>query len=81
MRNLSALAASEPGDHVRLERVTEQVEVDLEALIYLDDHGFVPGVDAEVRSKAPDGTLTLALDRGTIALGPALASQLYVARV
>jgi len=38
----------------------------------------VPGVDAEVRSKAPDGTLTLALDDGTIALGPALASQLFV---
>ncbi|MDQ2827337.1 MAG: metal-dependent transcriptional regulator [Actinomycetota bacterium] len=80
-RNLSALAASEPGDRIRLERVTEQVEVDLDALIYLDSHGFVPGVDAEVRSKAPDGTLTLALHEGTIALGPALASQLFVARV
>ena len=80
-RALWALAASEPGDHVRLERVTEQVEVDLDALIYLDSHGFIPGVDAEVRAKAPDGTLTLALDEGTIALGPALASQLFVARV
>ena len=78
-RDLSALAGSEPGDHVRLERVTEQVEVDLEALIYLDSHGFIPGADAEVRSKAPDGTLTLELEDGTIALGPGLASQLYVA--
>jgi DtxR family Mn-dependent transcriptional regulator len=80
-RDLSALAESEPGDHVRLERVTEQVEVDLDALIYLDSHGFVPGADAEVSSKAPDGTLTLTLDEGTIALGPALANQLFVARV
>ena len=80
-RNLSALATTEPGDHVRLERVTEQVEVDLEALIYLDSHGFVPGADAQVRSKAPDGTLTLSLEQGTIALGPALASQLFVALV
>jgi Fe2+ transport system protein FeoA len=54
------------------------VVVDLDALIYLDSHGFVPGADAEVRSKAPDGTLTLTLDEGTIALGPALASQLFV---
>ena len=76
-RNLTALAELEPGDHVRLERVTEQVEVDLEALIYLDSHGFIPGVDAEVRSRAPDGTLTLAVGEGTIALGPALAGQLY----
>ena len=78
-RNLTALAELEPGDQVRLERVTEQVEVDLEALIYLDSHGFVPGADAEVRAKAPDGTLTLELGEGTIALGPALAGQLYVA--
>ncbi len=53
----------------------------MDALIYLDSHGFVPGADAEVRSKAPDGTLTLTLEQGTIALGPALASQLFVALV
>ena len=80
-RDLHALAETEPGDKVRLERVTEQVEVDQEALIYLDSHGFIPGADAHVKSRAPDGTLTLELDDGTIALGPGLASQLYVARV
>jgi DtxR family Mn-dependent transcriptional regulator len=80
-RHLHALALSEPGDRVRLERVTEQVEVDLDALIYLDSHGFIPGAGAQVRAKAPDGTLTLDLDDGSIALGPALASQLYVERV
>jgi DtxR family Mn-dependent transcriptional regulator len=76
--DLKAIAETEPGEHVRLERVTEQVEVDLDALIYLDDHGFIPGAAAEVRSRAPDGTVTLDLDEGSIALGPALASQLYV---
>ncbi|MCA1692636.1 MAG: metal-dependent transcriptional regulator, partial [Actinobacteria bacterium] len=80
-RNLQALAETELGDRVRLERVTEQVEVDLDALIYLDSHGFIPGAAAQVRSRAPDGTVTLDLDQGSIALGPALASQLYVARV
>ena len=78
--DLLALAESEIGDRIRLERVTEQVEVDLDALIYLDDHGFIPGADAEVRSRAPDGTLTLELDQGSIALGPALATQLFVSR-
>ena len=76
--DLSALAGSQVGDHVRLERITEQVEVDFEALTYLDQHGFVPGATAEVRAKAPDGTLTLELAGGSIALGPALAAQLYV---
>lgn len=75
-----ALTESEPGDHVRLERVTEKVEIDADSLTYLSHHGFVPGAGAHVRAKAPDGTLTLELDaKGTIALGPALASQLFVA--
>ena len=76
--DLVALAQSEPGDRVRLERVTEQVEIDMESLTYLSTHNFVPGADARVSAKAPDGTLTLELDEGTIALGPALASQLFV---
>jgi DtxR family Mn-dependent transcriptional regulator len=80
-RDLSALAESQPGDRIRLERVTEQVEVDMDALVYLDDHGFVPGATGEVRSKAPDGTLTIELADESFALGPVLASQLYVARV
>jgi DtxR family transcriptional regulator, Mn-dependent transcriptional regulator len=78
-RDLVALGELEPGDHLRLERVTEQVEIDSESLAYLSTHGFVPGASAEVRSKAPDGTLTLSLeDEGSIALGPALAAQLFV---
>ncbi len=72
------LADSEPGEHVRLARITEQVEVDFGALEYLSDHGFVPGVDAEVRAKAPDGTLTLDLHGASVALGPAMCRQLYV---
>jgi DtxR family Mn-dependent transcriptional regulator len=78
-RDLYALSESAPGHRVRLERVTEQVEWDAESLVYLSEHGFIPGVDAQVQSKAPDGTLTLQLRDGTIAVGPSLAGQLYVA--
>ena len=81
VKDLQALADTAPGDRVRLERVTEQVEVDQEALVYLDSHGFIPGVAAQVRDRAPDGTVTLDLEDGSIALGPALAGQLYVERV
>ncbi|MDQ1396912.1 MAG: DtxR family transcriptional regulator, Mn-dependent transcriptional regulator [Acidimicrobiaceae bacterium] len=77
---LVALDTSEPGAHIRLARVTEQVELDLDSLTYLSSHGFLPGVRATVRSKAPDGTLVLDLDdtEDTIALGPSLAHHLYV---
>lgn len=76
-----ALAGFEPGDRVRLERITEEVEIDTDSLTYLGTHGFVPGADARVKAKAPDGTLTLELDDGSIALGPGLAEQLFVAAV
>jgi len=75
---VAPLSDAEPGAQVRLERVMEQVELDFETLTYLSLHGFTPGADATVRSKAPDGTLTLELSEGTIALGPSLADQLFV---
>lgn len=78
-RELSSLNRCAPGDRIRLERVTEQVEVDQDALSYLAAHGFVPGAAAQVQTKAPDGTLVLELGNGTIAVGPTMAGQLYVA--
>jgi DtxR family Mn-dependent transcriptional regulator len=76
------VALSDPsvhaGDRVRLERVTERVETDQEALVYLSTHGFIPGSDAEVAAVGPDGTLTLDVGEDTIALGPSLADQLFV---
>ncbi len=78
-RHLTALADAQTGEHIRLERVTEQVEIDRASLAYLSDHGFVPGAEALVSSRAPDGTLTLDLGHRSIALGPALAQQLFVA--
>src|SRR3954451_5724242 len=48
VETLVALADSRPGSRVRLARVTEQVETDLESLTYLSLHGFVPGTFATV---------------------------------
>lgn len=73
-----ALAGHHPGDHVRLERVTEVVETDQQSLSYLSAHGFVPGTEATVESLGADGTITLKLGDRTLALAPALAQQLFV---
>jgi DtxR family Mn-dependent transcriptional regulator len=77
-RHLEVLAGRNQGDHVRLERVTEMVEIDLESLTYLSAHGFVPGTEATVESLAADGTMTLSIGSDTFALAPALAHQLFV---
>jgi len=79
-RPLTEIAEGTP---VTLSRISELVEVDRDALVYLSDHGLVPGRRARIRSRAPDGTLTLELDEeGTLgrtaAIGPALGCQLFV---
>jgi DtxR family Mn-dependent transcriptional regulator len=66
------------GDVVTLRRVTEQVELDLDQLCYLAEHGFTPGVEATVKDRAPDGTLTLAVAGSALALGPSMTANLFV---
>ncbi len=73
------LAEAQPGEHVRLERITESVEHDAASLTYLGDHGLTPGITALVQARAPDGTMTLVVDDGTVAVGPAMTERLFVA--
>jgi DtxR family Mn-dependent transcriptional regulator len=77
----TVLAEAKEGDRVRLSRVTELVEFDLESLVYLDEHGFVPGSEGVVLGRAPDGALVLEVAGKTVVLGVPLARQLYVATV
>ena len=76
-----AMISVAEGTNITLARITEQVEVDHDALSYLSDHGLVPGRKARIRSRAPDGTLTLELDDAeerTVAIGPRMGGQLFV---
>ena len=75
------LTEAQPGQEVRLERISEDVELDTSLLSYLSQHGFVPGASAAVSSRTPDGTLVLALGGTTVAFGPGLANRLYVSVV
>jgi DtxR family transcriptional regulator, Mn-dependent transcriptional regulator len=73
------LAESQPGDRIRLERITESVEHESDSLSYLGEHGLTPGTTAVIRARAPDGTLTLSVGDATIALGPAMTCRMFVA--
>jgi len=74
-----SLADAQPGERIRLERVTESVEHDAASLSYLGDHGLRPGTTAVIEDRAPDGTLTLTVEGATVALGPAICERLFVA--
>jgi DtxR family Mn-dependent transcriptional regulator len=73
------LAEAQPGDRIRLERITESVEHEAAALSYLGEHGLTPGITALIQERAPDGTLTLVVGEATIALGPAMTRRMFVA--
>jgi DtxR family transcriptional regulator, Mn-dependent transcriptional regulator len=77
-RDLTPLDDAQKGQHLRLERIAEAVELDGAALLYLDQHGFRPGVAAAVRDRVPDGTLVLDVGGQTVAIGPSLGRQLFV---
>ena len=78
--DLVALSAVATGERVRLERVTETVEMDGESVTWLSEQGLRPGAECDVKAKAPDGTLTISVGDRTVALGAAFADGLYVAR-
>ncbi len=74
----SLLADANVGDHVRLNRVMEQVNFDLQALVYLEDHNFMPGCEATVTAQGPDSSLVLKVGDSTVVMGAALAQLLWV---
>jgi DtxR family Mn-dependent transcriptional regulator len=76
---LLALAGIEPGQKVRFERLGEEIELDGATLRYLDEAGFIPGAEATVTNKGPDGTLLLDAGGTTLVLGSDLCQRLFVA--
>lgn len=74
------LSEVEPGDNVRLARISEEVELDMSSLAYLSEHQFIPGARATVVDRAGDGTVVLSLgDRSRMPVAAALSRRLFVA--
>jgi DtxR family transcriptional regulator, Mn-dependent transcriptional regulator len=74
-----SLAEVEPGRSFRVERITEEVELDMTSLAFLDQHGLIPGRSGRVIDRAPDGTLSVEVDGARVDLAPAICQQMFVA--
>ena len=74
------LAEVEPGERVRLLRISEEVESNLGSLTLLDEGGFIPGVVAEVKAGIPRGTVKVTVEGGDVAIQVSrdLSDRLYV---
>ncbi|HEX9236817.1 MAG TPA: metal-dependent transcriptional regulator [Actinomycetota bacterium] len=77
-RGLEPLQARTPGDRVVLERLTEDLELDLGVMRYFEDNGLMPGAEITVAAAGPDGTLTLEVEGRRVGLGQELADNLWV---
>jgi DtxR family transcriptional regulator, Mn-dependent transcriptional regulator len=66
------------GGRVRLERLTEDLELDLEVMRFFERSGLMPGATIAVRSVGPDGTMTLDVGGDKVGLGSHLADNLWV---
>jgi DtxR family Mn-dependent transcriptional regulator len=76
--DLRPVAAMGIGESGRLTRLLEDVELDHDVLYYLEEHHLMPGHDLRLVDVAPDGTRTLEVDGERVALGQALADNLWV---
>jgi DtxR family transcriptional regulator, iron-dependent repressor len=75
---LRPLKEHEPGDRVTLERLTEDLELDLGVMRYFEEHGLMPGALIAVANVAPDGTMTLEVGDRRVGLGANLTDNLWV---
>jgi DtxR family Mn-dependent transcriptional regulator len=78
---LRPLHEADPGSRVRLERLTEDLELDLDVMRFFEDSGLMPGAELSVVSVAPDGTMTLEIDGEKVGLGGHLADNLWVRKI
>jgi len=76
--DLKPVASMEVGETARLTRLLEDVELDHDVLKYLEDHNLMPGRDLTLVEVAPDETRTLEVEGQRVALGNALADNLWV---
>jgi DtxR family Mn-dependent transcriptional regulator len=78
LKGLRPLHEAAVGHRVRLERLTEDLELDLDVMRFFEESGLLPGAEVLVAAAAPDGTLTLTVGGRHVALGPHLADNLWV---
>lgn len=75
---LVALKAVAPGRTVTLRRLTEDLELDLAVMRFLEDSGLMPGASVTVDGIGPDGSMSLTVRERPVALGAGLADNLWV---
>jgi DtxR family Mn-dependent transcriptional regulator len=75
---LTALKDVQPGSTVTLRRLTEDLELELAVMRFLEESGLMPGAEIVVDGIGPDGSMSLSVAGRSAALGAELADNLWV---
>lgn len=74
--DLVPLDSCAQGDGVRIDRIHEDLELDMQMLRYLEEHKLLPGAVLEVVDKDGQGGVAVVREGETVSLGPELASHI-----
>ena len=66
------------GTAATLRRLTEDLELELDVMRFLEDSGLMPGGELRVNGVGPDGSMSLTVGGEPVALGAHLADNLWV---
>ncbi len=76
---VKAVGELEVGEQRPLERISEELELDLETMDFLDVNGMHPGAMIDVRARSPHGVITVAVDNAApIGVSTFVADRLFV---
>lgn len=67
-----------PGGRAVLRRLTEDLELELDVMRFLEESRLMPGARIQVNGIGPDGTMNLSVGSGSVALGAHLSDNLWV---
>ena len=66
------------GGRAVLRRLTEDLELELDVMRFLESSGLMPGASISVNDVGPDGTMNLEVAGASVALGAHLSDNLWV---
>lgn len=76
--DLIALSSVDPGNKVTVTRIPEELEFAPGLLEFLEENHLVPGTDAKVIAKSPDGTATVEIDGQVVGISAFTAERILV---
>jgi Fe2+ transport system protein FeoA len=66
---------------MRLERISEELELDAEMMKYLDESGLRPDATVELMQQDPQGAATVLVNGQPVGLGDFAAERLFVSEL